>query len=154
MDTLKTQYANSEQIRRGIDTVLKSPNYTQDYKDRIKKYLAADTVDIFDVSGSLVVREGESINEIIISTRNGSSTGWVEHAVYIQDELIRALDTEVDELIPAPPKQRIETVPKEIYDAKVDEFNALVQALAAKEAELQNALSAIDTLKGEIASLL
>lgn len=154
METLKSQYENSEQIRKGIDTVLKSPKYTEEFKDRVRKHLNASSTDIFATDGSLMVMEGDTPNKIIISTRDGSSAGWVEKAVYIDDELIKALDTIVDELIPAPPKQRVPTVPRSTYEAALAQIQDLLEQLKQANIALDNAKAQIAGLLAEIQALL
>ena len=53
----KEQYENSEQIRRGISTILKSNNYTDEYKAKIRSYLEGIDVDKFTKEDSLSVSE-------------------------------------------------------------------------------------------------
>ena len=154
METLKSQYENSEQIRKGIDTVLKSPKYTEEFKDRVRKHLNASSTDIFATDGSLMVMEGDAPNKIIISTRDGNSEGWVEKAVYIDDELVKALDTIVDELIPAPPKQRVPTVPRPTYEAALAQIQDLLDQLKQANIDLDNAKTQIAGLMAEIQALL
>jgi hypothetical protein len=154
METLKSQYENSEQIRKGIDTVLKSPNYTEEFKDRVRKHLNANGTDIFDSNGTLKVMESDDPNKIIISTRDGSSEGWVEKAVYIDGELIKALDTIVDELIPTGPKQRIQTVPRSVYDEALSQIQDLLEQLRQCNIDLDNAISQLQQLRAEIEALL
>ena len=154
MNFFKEQYENSERIRKGIDAMLRSPVYTEEYKNRIRRYLEIDNVSIFDKEESLSVREGEGINEIIVSSRKGGSFGYVERPVYIEDELEKALDIEVDELIPAAPKTRIETVSRERYEDLREQYAQAVQDLSELREDYNNALSTIDTLRGEIQTLL
>ena len=149
----KEQYENSPQIRRGIDTILKSNNYTDEYKAKIRTYLEGIDVDKFAKEDSLSVSETMLPSRITLSSRQGSSGGYIERPRYIEEEIKRALDVEVDELISLPPEERPETVLKSRYDELLGLYTGSVADLADLQDEYNGALSDIENLKLEVESL-
>ena len=149
----KEQYENSPQIRRGIDTILKSNNYTDEYKTKIRTYLEGIDVDLFSKEDSLSVSPSMMPSRITVSSRKGSSGGYIEKPGYIEDEIKRALDVIVDELITLPPEQRPETVLKSKYDELLDLYRKSVADFTDLTDLYNTALSDIENLKLEIESL-
>ena len=149
----REQYESSPQIRRGIDTILKSNNYTDEYKLKVRSYLEGIDVDRFTKEDSLTVSESELPRRITLSSRQGSSGGYIERPGYIEEEIKRALDVDVDELISLPPEQRPETVLKSKFDALQELYRQSVSDLADKTDEFNDALADIENLKLEVESL-
>ena len=56
----KEQYESSEQIRRGIHTILNSDSYTDEYKLKIRTYLNGIDVDKFSKEDSLSISSESS----------------------------------------------------------------------------------------------
>jgi len=149
----KEQYENSPQIRKGIDTILSSTSYTDEYKAKIRTYLEGIDVDSFSDQDKLSISTSTSSDGIKLSTRRGISGGFIERPSYIEEELKRALDVDVDELISLPPEQRAETVLKSKYDALQKLYQDSVSELSDLTNVYNDALSDIERLKLEIESL-
>lgn len=88
----------------------------------------------------------DNINELM------GTSGYTEKPAYLESELQKALDIEVDELIGSPPEQGPLTVPASVYDELLQDFEDAV----ANAAELQDLLSAsgslVEELKAELES--
>jgi hypothetical protein len=149
----KEQYENSPQIRRGIDTILKSNNYTDEYKAKIRTYLEGIDIDKFSKEDSLSVSPSMLPSRITLSSRRGSTDGYIERPRYIEEEIKRALDVDVDELISLPPDQRPETVLKSKYDDLAELYRQSVADFTDLTDLYNAALSDIENLKLEIESL-
>lgn len=150
----KEQYDTSEKIRRGVDMILKSSAYTEEYKNKIRSQLNMDSSTAFPEGSSLSVREGDERTPAIISNQQGSVTGYLERPVYNEGELIKAVDTIVDELIPRGPRNLPETVLKTLYDAKVQELTLAINEQIRLQDLLNQALADIEGLRAQIEALL
>jgi len=84
---------------------------------------------------------------------SGETSGYLEKPKYNEDELKKALDVKVDELIKKTKPKKPAYVLKSKYDILQTKFNDTVGKLETKRAELNEALSEIDSLKSEIATL-
>ena len=78
--------------------------------------------------------------------RDGELTAYVEKPAYKEDQLKKAVDTIIDELVLPPKKDQPDVVPREVYDELEDKFQ---QALT----DLENAQLRISELEGEVARL-
>ena len=78
--------------------------------------------------------------------RDGELVGYVEKPAYIEQDLKRAVDTVVDELITPPKPERPDVVPRPVYDALEDRYQETL-------AELERANETIRNLNGQIATL-
>lgn len=78
--------------------------------------------------------------------RDGELIGYVEKPAYIEQDLKRAVDTVVDELIAPPKPERPDVVPRPVYDALEDRYQETLT-------ELENANETIRELNGQIATL-
>lgn len=154
MDSLRKQYKDSVKIRRGVDSLLKSKNFTDDYKSKIKNHIDSPEPASVNFESNVLAKEVDNENQIIISTWEGSAAGWVETPVYISQEVEKAVDTVVDELIPSKPKQREKTVPQGVLDNANKTINDLTLQLKASEDARRAAESEVEKLRAEIATLL
>jgi hypothetical protein len=125
-DSFIQKYTQSEKIKKGIEVILKSDNYTDEYKALILKYLgenynapteinttAEQQLELMD-KGGLVIEEGKT-GLVKITDKKPASRGRLETPKYIESELVKAIDIVVDELISPPPKQSPPTVPLQTY---------------------------------------
>lgn len=149
---------NSDAFKRGIDIILKSDRYTDEYKQVLLAQLGTDysapetensTQDVdFDLlkSGSLVIsRSSNAENLITITEKPAAVSGYLEKPNYIEEELTKAVDVEVDELINLPPKQKPLTVPKETYDDLTDLYNQSINDLEDLRKQLNEAIADLET---------
>ena len=86
--------------------------------------------------------------------RDGELTGRIEKPKYDESELKKAVDTDVDELIGPPKKEKPPVVPKPLYDdlkRLYDERGVRINDLESLVSDLQ---SEVATLKSEIETLL
>lgn len=155
------QYNQSEKLRRGIEAILKSDKYTDEYKALILKFLGENysaptemnntdekKLELLD-KGGLILEEGK-IGLVKITDRKPGLRGRIETPKYIESELIKAVDIVVDELISPPPKQPPLTVPLETYQDLLNAYSASVDEAQDYYAQLLQALSDLDTANGEI----
>lgn len=107
-----------------------------------------------DGSTTIVSQSASEPYEHIEGERDGELTNFIEKPKYDEEQLKKAVDTEVDELILPPPRPTPEVVPKEIYDDLLEKYNQAISDLAEANAEIARLKSEIDRLNGEIQSLL
>ena len=139
----------SAKIKKGISKILQSDNYTDEYKKVIMDRLGTDynrplteemTIDTdFDLlkNGGIVISESENSGSLVtIEQKEKAVSGYLEKPTYLEDELKKAVDIKVDELISAPPKEKAETVPKPVYDALQDLYNDKVTEVEGLKQEI------------------
>lgn len=107
-----------------------------------------------DGSTTIVSQSASEPYEHIEGERDGELTNFIEKPKYDEEQLKKAVDTEIDELILPPPRPTPEVVPKEIYDKLLEKYNQAISDLAEANAEIARLKSEIDRLNGEIQSLL
>ena len=125
-DSFIQKYTQSEKIKRGIEVILKSDNYTDEYKALILKYLGENysaptevnatpeqQLELMD-KGGIVIEEGKT-GLVKITDKKPASRGRLETPKYIESELVKAIDIVVDELISPPPKKSPPAVPLQTY---------------------------------------
>jgi len=86
--------------------------------------------------------------------RDGELTGRIEKPKYTEEELVKAVDTEVDELIGPPKKEKPPVVPKPLYDdlrrlydergVRINELESIILDLEAE----------VESLRAEVESLM
>ena len=79
--------------------------------------------------------------------RDGEQVGTIEKPKYNEDALVKAVDTDVDELIGPPKKEKPPVVPKPVYDdlrrlydergVRINELESIITELEAEVASLQ-----------------
>lgn len=92
--------------------------------------------------------------EHIKGERDGELTGRIEKPKYNEDELKKAVDTDVDELIGPPKKEKPPVVPKPLYDdlrRLYDERGVRINELESLISDLE---SEVETLNSELEALL
>lgn len=112
-----------------------------------------------EVSGNhtFTIGSKEVINtpyEHIKGERDGELIGRIEKPRYNESELKKAVDTEVDELIGPPKKEKPDVVPRPVYEDMRNQFLTASAELAIANERIQDLESEVETLKSEIASLL
>ena len=85
--------------------------------------------------------------------RDGELTGRIEKPKYNEEQLVKAVDTKVDELIGPPKKEKPPVVPKSLYDdlrrlydergVRINELESIISEL---EAEVQSLRAEIESL--------
>jgi len=168
----KTKYENSEIMQQGVAIILASDQYTETYKEMIRDYLGWTDLNNIQVTTSITenvstLYAGDSTknekigiskskvnkNGFTLNTTKGGTVGNIEKPIYIEDELTKAVDVIVDELIKTPPTEKLETIAKSKYDAKVKELGIKIDELAKQTEALNKTLSLIDQLKSQIETL-
>ena len=89
---------------------------------------------------------GDSPYTHIKGERDGELIGYVEKPAYVEQDLKRAVDTVVDELIAPPKAPQRDVVPRPVYDALEDRYQQT-------SSDLDKANEEIRILKGNIATL-
>ncbi len=163
---------SSEKIKQGIDIILQSDQYTDEYKRVIMERLGIDysapktepsTIDTdFDLlkNGGVIITESKNTGSLVtISEKPKAVSGYLEKPKYLEDELIKSVDTDVDELINPPPKEKPRTVPWEthddlqkLYDQSINDLEDLRDQLNIKISELETANIAIGLLNQTVDS--
>lgn len=85
--------------------------------------------------------------------RDGEQTGRIEKPKYNEEELKKAVDVDVDELIGAPKKPQPDVVPREQYDDLERLYREALQDISRLETEKAELQSEIEVLKSELESL-
>ena len=96
------------------------------------------------------VYEPTNESEILFS---GESSAYIEIPKYNEDELKKAVDVKVDELIKPKKQERGEWVPKPKYDKLLSDYLLAQDTIADLTLQLNDAKSTIATLEGEISTL-
>lgn len=103
-------------------------------------------------SGSAALRQEVSeTGVILVDTKvdtDGSTFGYVERPIYNEQELVKAVDTIVDELIGPPASQAPAVVLKSIYD----DLRALYNQALIDIRDLEEQISDLNTENGELRS--
>lgn len=163
-DSFINRYTQSEKIRKGIEVILKSDKYTDEYKALILKYLGENYSAPTEVNataeqqrelmdkGGIIIEESKT-GLVRITDKKPASRGKLETPRYIESELVKAIDIVVDELISPPPKQSPPTVPLQTYlnleaaySASVNETEDFRELYLQASDDLSTALSQIDLL--------
>ena len=79
--------------------------------------------------------------------------GYIEKPKYIQSELVKAIDTDVDELISAPKKDAPLVVPKPVYDDLYNDYTASVDTLANEVSAHSITTAQVENLRIEVSTL-
>lgn len=89
--------------------------------------------------------------------RDGELTGRIEKPKYNEEQLIKAVDTVVDELIGPPKKPQPDVVPRELYDdlrrlynEALSRINELERQVSDLQAQIEQLLSQIEALQIEL----
>ena len=84
---------------------------------------------------------------------DGEISGKLRRPKYDEEQLLLAIDTEVDELIPNKPKDLPDVVLQEDYDALQREINRLNDIVADLRSQLSASQSKISELQAQISGL-
>lgn len=89
--------------------------------------------------------------------RDGELVGRIEKPKYDESELVKVIDTKVDELISPPPKPRPDVVPRRLYDdlrrqyrEQVSQNNLLQQQISDLQSEIATLNALIDSLRIQV----
>jgi hypothetical protein len=85
---------------------------------------------------------------------DGQTSGYVERPKYNEDELKKAVDVEVDELIPAVPREQPKVVPQKTYDNLQALYSGSLAQVRNLEIQLNNANGEIQRLTTENENLV
>lgn len=85
--------------------------------------------------------------------RDGEQTGRIEKPKYNDEELVKALDTDVDELIAPPKKPQPDVVPKPLYDDLRKQYEDALSEINRLESENSALRSQVEQLTAEIEAL-
>jgi len=160
------KYKNSETVRRGVELILKSPDYTNEYKELILNFLGDSygTIPMGTTTGDLntdsllhgsisILPTPFTSGSVTISTKGPGARGYLEKPKYIDDELVKAIDVTVTELIKPRAKDKPNVVLTSIYDdltvvynGEISDHQATKEALAAIRADLEAKLAEISSL--------
>ena len=108
-------------------------------------------------SGSSALRQETTPNGTIVSnTKNdtdGSTSGYVERPIYNEKELVKAVDTVVDELIVAPQKESPAVVLEEIYNDLRNLYDRALTDIQNLQKEIDDLVVENEGLKNQIQQL-
>lgn len=169
----RQKYDNSEIIRNGVSYILESERFTSEYKNLIRFYLGwisdtsipnspVITQNIVSTASKIATNPKQRISvsestlidgDFKISTVIGDAVGYIERPSYLEDELIKAVDIEVDELIPSAPRIKIPTISKSKYDELLAQLLAAVAQITELTDDKINLQVDVDSLMALIESL-
>ena len=86
--------------------------------------------------------------------RDGELTGRIEKPKYDEEQLKKAVDTEVDELIVSPREPSPDVVPRALYEDMRNQFLAVSAELAIANETIQDLRAEISSLESQVQSLL
>jgi len=109
-----------------------SPRYKSDWVD-------TDEFDEVEIEGQ--------------TTFSGETSGYLEKPKYNEDELVKAIDVKVDELIKKPKKERPDYVLKKIYNKLLGDFDEKVTELEDLRRQLNEEISINEEKTAQIQSL-
>lgn len=92
--------------------------------------------------------------EHIKGERDGELIGRIEKPKYNEEQLIKAVDTDVDELIGPPKKEQPDVVPRPVYEDMRQQFLTASAELVIANIRIQDLESEVATLQSEIETLL
>jgi hypothetical protein len=108
-------------------------------------------------SGSAALKIQTTETGIILSDTqvdtDGSTFGYVERPIYNEAELKKAVDTVVDELITAPPKEAPAVVLKTIYDDLLNRYNQSLREIRDLQEEVDDLTVENEGLQNQIQQL-
>ena len=106
-----------------------------------------------DGSTTIVSQSASEPYEHIEGERDGELTNFIEKPKYEEEQLKKAVDTVIDELIvpPLPPSPPV--VPKPIYDDLLERYNQAIADLATANNTIRDLQAQIAQLQGQIQSL-
>ena len=106
-----------------------------------------------DGSTTIVSQSASEPYEHIEGERDGELTNFIEKPKYEEEQLKKAVDTVIDELIvpPLPPSPPV--VPKPVYDDLLERYNQAIADLAAANNTIRDLQAQIAQLQGQIQSL-
>lgn len=106
-----------------------------------------------DGSTTIVSQSASQPYEHIEGDRDGQLTNFIEKPKYEEEQLKKAVDTVIDELIVPPPRPTPDVVPKALYDDLLEKYNKAVSDLAEANNTIRDLQAQISQLQGEIQSL-
>ena len=106
-----------------------------------------------DGSTTIVSQSASEPYEHIEGERDGELTNFIEKPKYEEEQLKKAVDTVIDELIvpPLPPSPPV--VPKPVYDDLLERYNQAIADLATANNTIRDLQAQIAQLQGQIQSL-
>ena len=107
-----------------------------------------------DGSTTIVSKSAIEPYEHIEGERDGELTNFIEKPKYEEEQLKKAVDTVIDELIvpPLPPSPPV--VPKPVYDDLLERYNQAIADLADANNTIRDLQAQVAQLQGQIQSLL
>ena len=119
-------------------------------KDGSKAIISEDatskTHTFVDGASTIVSASADVPFEHIKGERDGEVASYIEKPAYTEEQLKKAIDVNIDELVGPPLKDKPDVVPRPVYDELQDKFE---QALE----DLEKAQAVISELQGKVATL-
>ena len=143
---------NPTTYRRAIELILKSPDYSDQYKSMIRKMSSSNDFTVGNSDGTKSSINVDDSGVSVITSTHGTS-GHIEKPKYIDSELVKSIDVKIDELIKPKKKSRPEVVPKKIHEDLKVVYSDSLTTITDLESDLNIKISEIATLSGEIESL-
>jgi len=137
---LENKFRVSELVQSGSRAIIS--------EDPISK-----THTFIDGSTTIVSKSATEPYEHIEGDRDGELVEFIEKPKYQEEQLKKAVDTVIDELILPPLPPSPEVVPKPVYDDLLEKYNNAVNALAEARDLIRSLQAQIASLEGLIQSL-
>jgi len=128
-------------IQQTIDRILKSPNYSDEYKEHIR--------------GLIADHKKFKVNELGVSVQSATdgTIGFIEKPNYVESELIKSIDTNITELIKPQEEEKPEVVLKTVHEDLRKVYDETVVKLTDTKRKLDEKISEIVGLESKIKSL-
>lgn len=85
--------------------------------------------------------------------RDGELTNYIEKPKYDEEQLKKAVDTKIDELILPPLPPDPEVVPKEVYDDLLEKYNQAIADLGRANNRIRELEAQVASLQGQVQAL-
>ena len=85
--------------------------------------------------------------------RDGELTNFIEKPKYDEEQLKKAVDTEIDELILPPLPPDPEVVPKPVYDDLLERYNQAIEDLGIANDRIRELEAQVASLQGQVQAL-
>ena len=106
-----------------------------------------------DGSTTYVSKSASEPYDHIEGERDGELTNYIEKPKYDEEQLKKAVDTEIDELILPPLPPDPEVVPKEVYDDLLEKYNQATTDLGQFNNRIRELEVQVAPLQGQIQAL-
>lgn len=130
---LDNRFRFDELVKQGSRAIISEDSVTKDHT-------------FIDGSSTIISASVDTPYEHTKGDRDGEITSYIEKPAYTEEELKKAVDTNIDELVKPPKDPRPDVVPRPVYDELENKYQQALDDLEAAQARILE-------LEGEVSSL-